>query len=273
MPNKIAAKVNRLQVHLATLANWKQTLPNWWEDRFDSAPEQIIDFLQGDGISLRGTTILDYGCGDGILSLGLLEKSGAKKVIGLEKVQVDIENLSSMASANKKDKFPDNHVLEFLISSGTDIPLPNSSIDVCVSWSVINFVDDLPALWSEFRRVLKPGGYMFIQIWPLFWSEHGTQLWPWMEDNFLQYKKSQNQIFETIDASIKNKNLSESVKEQFLSSSRVTIDEIQRSMHEAGITIAKAELLSSAFHLDEFTQNIPLSKQGISGVKLLAVSN
>jgi malonyl-CoA O-methyltransferase len=38
--------------------------------------------------------------------------------------------------------------------------LPEASIDVLFSNLCIQWIDDLPALFAEFRRVLRPGGYL-----------------------------------------------------------------------------------------------------------------
>ncbi len=40
------------------------------------------------------------------------------------------------------------------------LPLPEASIDVLFSSLCIQWIDDLPALFAEFRRVLRPGGFL-----------------------------------------------------------------------------------------------------------------
>lgn len=253
-------------------AKWYTSLPDWWNDHYKSAPQQVEDFFAGDGISLKGLTLLDVGCGDGILSLGLLEKTGADRVIGVDLVDVDRDELKSIAARNGISEIPTEERLQFNRSTPSSIPLETSSVDVVISWSVFEHVDDLASLWSEIRRVLKPGGLIFTQIWPMFWSEHGSHLWPWLNDSFIQYKKSQTDIIDSVESAIEDPGLSESVKDLFMSCNRITVDELQQTMLQAGLTIAKVELMTEGFHLDEFTQQIPFSRLGITGIKVLAVS-
>lgn len=272
MEENLPAGLEAFKMSEKSAAKWYTSLPDWWSDHYESAPQQVMDFFAGDGISLQGKTILDVGCGDGILSLGLLEKTKATRVVGVDLFEVDREELKKVASRNGKIQIPSTELLTFLKSTPTSIPLETSSVDVVVSWSVFEHVEDFESLWSEIRRVLKPGGLIFTQIWPMFWSEHGSHLWPWMNDSFIQYKKAHTQIIEDIESSIEDEGLSNSVRDLYMSCNRITVDELQDSMLSAGLTIAKVELSTEGFHLDEHTQRIPLSRLGITGIKILAIS-
>ena len=261
------------KVSEGTAAKWWMSMPNWWDDHFTQAPKQIIEFFQGDGIALDGKVILDVGCGDGILSLGLSDKSSASKIIGVDLVEVDRAELGHIASANGVPSLPEPSSLDFIVSTPDHIPLADESIDAVVSWSVFEHVKDLDALWSEIRRVLKPDGLIFLQIWPMFWSEHGSHLWPWMVDSFIQYHSNNDEIKHKIKQAIPDRMLQGSVSDLYDSCNRITIDELQESMLRAGLYIAKVELITEGFHIDPGNQAVPLSKQGISGIKLLAVSH
>jgi hypothetical protein len=46
----------------------------WFTEHFDEAAGKILDFLDGDGISLEGRRVGDIGCGDGIIDLGVALK-------------------------------------------------------------------------------------------------------------------------------------------------------------------------------------------------------
>lgn len=273
MTKNMTAGMEAFQMSDKSAAKWYTSLPGWWDDHFVAAPEQVVNFFAGDGISLKGLSLLDVGCGDGILSLGLLDKTGADRVIGVDLVDVDRDELQKIAIRNGVKKIPSEDKLLFKRSTPSSIPLDTASVDVVISWSVFEHVEDLASLWSEIRRVLKPGGYIFTQIWPMFWSEHGSHLWPWMNDSFIQYKKSQTDIITGVESNVKDPELSESVKDLFMSCNRITVDELQQSMLKAGLMIAKVELMTEGFHLDEFTQQVPFSRLGITGIKVLAVSH
>ena len=47
-----------------------------------------------------------------------------------------------------------------LCADARAIPVPDASIDVLFSNLCVQWIDDLPQLFDEFRRVLRPGGYL-----------------------------------------------------------------------------------------------------------------
>lgn len=260
------------EMSTGSAAKFYTSLPDWWHDHFVVAPTQIVEFFSGDGISLEGKVILDVGCGDGVLSLGLLQQARASRVIGIDVVSVDWDELTAIAARNGVCSLPPRDRLEFLVSTPTRIPLEDASVDVVVSWSVFEHVENLVELLAEIRRVIKPGGLIFTQIWPMFWSEHGSHLWPWLNDSFIQYRTSREGIYDDVDGAITDEVLRDSVKDLFDSCNRITVDELQRSMLTAGLNLEKVELSAEGFHLDKNTQHVPLSKLGITGIKVISSS-
>jgi len=66
----------------------------------------------------------------------------------------DVVAIDMLASGYSQSRvFP---VIDY---DGVSIPLPDSSVDIVYSSNVLEHVENLPAIFSEFRRVLKPGGY------------------------------------------------------------------------------------------------------------------
>ena len=56
------------------------------------------------------------------------------------------------------------------------IPLEDQSINLIVSHSVLEHVDDVGAALRNFDRILKVGGFMFISISPLYYSAAGAHI-------------------------------------------------------------------------------------------------
>jgi len=79
--------------------------------------------LEEDGISLEGRRLLDLGCGDGIISLGLATRTSASSVIGLDLQAVDTTFLARTAAAHGVTVEHPN--LMFGTSSETKIGLPD----------------------------------------------------------------------------------------------------------------------------------------------------
>lgn len=98
----------------------------------------------------KDSTIIDLGCGDGYGTSILSEK--ALKVVG-----IDVDD-SIIARANYK--YGEN--AEFLVYDGVKIPYGDASVDIVVSFQVIEHVDDVENYLSEVDRVLKNDGYFFV---------------------------------------------------------------------------------------------------------------
>jgi SAM-dependent methyltransferase len=63
--------------------------------------------------------------------------------------------------------------IEYLFSDGRVIPLPDRSLDVIVSHSVLEHVEDIDTALGEMNRTLKTGGYAYLTVSPLYYSESG----------------------------------------------------------------------------------------------------
>ncbi len=57
-----------------------------------------------------------------------------------------------------------------------NIPLGDKSIDLVVSHSVLEHVENVLAVLSNFDRILKVGGYIFITAAPLYYSAEGSHI-------------------------------------------------------------------------------------------------
>jgi len=242
----------------------------WFVDHFDHAAQQAIDFLVSDGVELEGSTIADVGSGDGITDLGVVLKAHPAKLIGYDIRPTDPEALRrAMSAAGIEEELPDANRLAFVQSEVDHVPAPNDEFDVVFSWSVFEHVDQPIQMLREVERILKPDGVFFLQIWPLFGSQHGGHLWMSIEEPFAHLKRS---AFE-LERELKGKQGTDPTRtadDEFRSLNRVTLDGLQRALLAAHLRIAKIELLSEAMHVPPSLAHLPLTDLVISGVKLLA---
>jgi len=116
-----------------------------------------------------GLKILDAGCGRGETALALA-RAGAE-VAGIDYSEAAVELTKEMLA----DVQPD---AEIVAGSVTDLPWPDNTFDRVQFSDVIEHLDPpqtVPAL-SEFRRVLKPGGFLLVHTAPnLLFMKYG---WP-----------------------------------------------------------------------------------------------
>jgi len=97
--------------------------------------------------------VVDFGCGPGFYLIPLAKTAG--KAIG-----IDVSNRMLERAANhaKKAKVK----VELLQNDGTNIRLPNNSVNLIVLVHVFHEINDKSTTLKEFRRILKPGGRLVI---------------------------------------------------------------------------------------------------------------
>jgi SAM-dependent methyltransferase len=243
----------------------------WFAEHFDGAAQQVIDFLAGDGVELAGKTVADVGSGDGIIDYGVFVKGKPAKLVGYDVRPVDVDGLRRTLAANGiDDELPSADVFSFAESGVDHVPAPDDYFDVVFSWSVFEHVDQPIRMLREIRRVLKPDGYLFLQLWPFFGSQHGGHLWQNVEEPYAHLLRSP---FELNDY-LRGKGATDPSRpadDEFRSLNRITVDGLQRAMLASGLRISKVELMSETMHVPPELSHLPLSDLAISGIKLLAV--
>ena len=144
----------------ATRDRWAEWLA---KRRFGGDPELRADLLAKlvetrdtvlDRAQLqKGETLLDVGCGEGLIGFGALERC-ADSVI--------FSDISTQLLDFCREAASDLGILEscrFVESSAEDLgPVENASVDVVTTRSVLIYVQDKAAAFAEFARVLRPGG-------------------------------------------------------------------------------------------------------------------
>lgn len=100
----------------------------------------------------QGDTLLDVGCGDGLIAFGALER-GARVIFS---------DISEDLLQKCREIATDLGVLErcsFVQSSADHLSRTESeSVDVVTTRSVLIYVKDKRRVFAEFHRVLRPGG-------------------------------------------------------------------------------------------------------------------
>lgn len=101
----------------------------------------------------EGETLLDVGCGEGLIGFGALER-GAGAVI-FSDVSTDLLDFCREAAS-------DLGVLDrcrFVEASAEDLgPVEDGAVDVVTTRAVLIYVKEKGAAFAEFARVLRPGG-------------------------------------------------------------------------------------------------------------------
>ena len=100
---------------------------------------------------VSGLHVLDAACGEGYGSALLAER--AASVVGVD--------ISEEAVTHAQERYTANN-LSFQAADGTALPFDDDAFDCVVSFETLEHLHDQKGLLTEFRRVLKPGGFLLI---------------------------------------------------------------------------------------------------------------
>ncbi len=243
----------------------------WFAEHYTSAAREIVDLLAGDEIDLRGRDVADVGCGDGIIDLGVAHRGQPSSLIGFDIVPTDREWLRARARAEgAAEELPSS--LEFRTCEPTSLPAEDASFDVVFTWSAFEHVEDPAALFREVRRILRPSGVLMLQIWPLYFSEHGAHLWQCLSGSFIHLLVDHADLEDAVRSCDSHPpEVHEEFLQVFRTLNRVTVDDLQRAMLAAGLRVVKLELQCESVHIPAPLIRRSLPHLGVSGIKLLAV--
>lgn len=120
-------------------------------------------------IDFNGRDVLDFGSGYGGRTVEYAANYGAKFVYGVEPFGSVIERSREYA------RHRDIGNIEFRQCGHFDIPLPDSSIDIVLSYDVLEHVRDPRRSMREIYRVLRPGGSALL-VFPVYWGAFSHHL-------------------------------------------------------------------------------------------------
>jgi SAM-dependent methyltransferase len=100
---------------------------------------------------VKGKVVLDIASGEGYGS-DMLSRI-AKHVYGVDIDEESVRHAQAKYQAKN---------LKYIIGSCTEIPLPDASVDVVVSFETIEHITDHDRMMCEVKRVLRPGGSLII---------------------------------------------------------------------------------------------------------------
>ncbi|MBN1284469.1 MAG: class I SAM-dependent methyltransferase [Anaerolineae bacterium] len=111
-------------------------------------------------VGLRpGMTVVDYGCGPGSYTIAAAQIIGASgKIYGVDVHPQAIKSVQRKARAQGM-----KHV-EALLADGYDSGVPANGADCVLLMDIIHMVSDPNALLAEVRRILKPDGFVYVQV-------------------------------------------------------------------------------------------------------------
>lgn len=118
---------------------------------------KVVEALERAGVKLTGR-VLDDGCGGGGTALSLAEEAGF--AVGLD-LDARFRDAGTRLAGEKAIRRA-----AFVQGDGTRLPFRDGAFDLVFSHSVIEHVRSAADYLAECRRVLRPGGFLYLSTAP-----------------------------------------------------------------------------------------------------------
>ncbi len=124
-----------------------------------------------------GKNVLDFGCGDGPLSLFLAQKKQPLSVLG---VDISESAVGRAKDCLKEITIPEGINIDFVLGSIEALPIPENSIDTLIALDCLEHVMSPEDIINDWNRVLCPEGRCLIEWFPYKgpWGPHMEALIP-----------------------------------------------------------------------------------------------
>ena len=152
MPEQSAEEILDVNVRYHDLAS-RSYDSKWGIDYGEKGAQQVLCKMRkalGQPLRPMGRG-LEIGAGTGYFSLNLLRQGILSDVTCTDVSPGMLEALSSSAERLHVD-------VDTVVCDAENLPFENNSFDVVFGHAVLHHIPDLAHAFSEFRRVLKPGG-------------------------------------------------------------------------------------------------------------------
>lgn len=126
-----------------------------YDDYYQTPVGKRVDDLEKEAVSkildnIQAREVLELGCGTGHWTEFLSRK-------GYKVLATDVSD--AMLSEACKKELPD---VTFQKADATKLPFPDHSFPVIFSVTMLEFTDDMEAVFNEMYRVLQPGGSLVL---------------------------------------------------------------------------------------------------------------
>ena len=173
--------------------------------------------------SIDDMKVIEVGASDGLFAK-LLKANGARYVYG-----VDTEPLCGISYRNES-------MLEFASGHSSLLPADDCSFDLSVSIASFEHISDPIKALNEMIRVTRPGGYVYIQAGPLYYSPNGHHMFdyfrsePWAHLRFTP---------EELVQMLKTRGFEETIQKEFMITAEEYIDLMLSKKHLNGLKLSQ----------------------------------
>ncbi|MFN4120436.1 SAM-dependent methyltransferase [Acidovorax sp.] len=247
-----------LQERMWGLAPWDASLisDEWFRAHFEYAADVVNQWI-GSVLDVRTARFLNFGCGDGITDLSLVLRYGATSIHGVD-IRREYTKLPRIAREQLGMRRIPSALTFETITPGAPLAGKRALVDGIMSWSTFEHVqrDQLAPILADLHSCLRPGGYFFIQIEPLFFSPFGSHLRRYDDVPWHHLLASEDELWSIIQnhhgpidaaevdfgfADFGVEGYKRFVFKEYQALNRLTADELVEFAQNAGFAVARQE--------------------------------
>lgn len=212
-----------------------------YRTKFVLLPDIIEEWVQP-YLSLSGADVLDFGCGEATTALGLALRKGAARVVCVD-INTEADRCAPLAKRHLgMEKLPGNLSLHRVeVGSLHD---PSDRFHLIYNWSVFEHVreDLILKTLHMLRQALVPGGLLFTQITPLFYSSEGSHLFQKVPERWGHLCHQDSEYMHALAAACPDKAEHDSLVSTYRTLNRITASRLVGYIKEAGFDILREYL-------------------------------
>lgn len=124
---------------------------------------ETLDYLDDPAVALVPRTVVDLGSGTGGAALAMRERWPRARILAIDLALPMLRRLHERDRGWKRRlRQPLSPAIDLACADARALPLVDGSVDVLFSNLCLQWVGDLPAVFSGFRRALRPGGRLLL---------------------------------------------------------------------------------------------------------------
>ena len=125
---------------------------------------ESLDYLDDPALALAPPrVVLDLGCGPGRAAAAMRRRWPRARVLALDLALPMLREAGKRSGGWRQAlRAPLRKPVDLVCADARALPLAEGSVDVLFSSLCLQWVEDLPATFAGFRRVLRPGGLLLV---------------------------------------------------------------------------------------------------------------
>lgn len=209
-----------------------------YREKMFTVPDIIADWTSP-YLDLAGARILDFGCGEGTAALAFVLRKQAARVVGIDIVP-DPDLCAPYARQHLGlDRLPDALHLQ-RVAQG-ELHNETDTFDLAYSWSVVEHVreDLLDPTFVKLFSSIRPGGLLFTQISPLYYSAGGSHLLHKIPEPWGHLSHQLSEYMDRLRRACADEAEYRALAEMFETLNRITVPRLREAIERAGFEILR----------------------------------